>query len=64
METGASTMSTMMDTVGDALVSGLTEAATGMINVIAEMLPVALAVTAAVLVISFGIKIFKKVTGR
>ena len=51
-------------TVGEALVSGLTETATGMISVVSSLLPIALGVMGGVLVISFGIKIFKKVTGR
>lgn len=54
----------IMNTVSTALVSGLTEAATGMAGVIGDLLPVALGVMGAVLVVSFGIKIFKKVTGR
>lgn len=59
-----STTSGVIDAVGAALVSGLTEAATGMIDVLADLLPVALAVMTGVLTVSFGIKIFKKVTGR
>ena len=51
-------------TVGAALVSGLTETATGMISVVSSLLPIALGVMGGVLVISFGVKIFKKVTGR
>ena len=51
-------------TVGEALVNGLTETATGMISVVSSLLPIALGVMGGVLVISFGIKIFKKVTGR
>ena len=50
--------------VGEALVTGLTETATGMISVVSSLLPIALGVMGGVLVISFGIKIFKKVTGR
>ena len=58
------TTSSVIESVGAALVSGLTEAATGMIGVLADLLPVALAVMTGVLTVSFGIKIFKKVTGR
>jgi type IV pilus assembly protein PilC len=47
-------------TVGEALVTGLTETATGMISVVSSLLPIALGVMGGVLVISFGIKIFKK----
>ena len=64
MEGTATTTSSVISTVGGALVDGLTEAAVGMIEVMADLLPVALAVMAGVLVVSFGIKIFKKVTGR
>ena len=64
MEGSTTSIGTMMESIGGALVSGLTEAATGMIDVIADLLPVALAVMAGVLVVSFGIKVFKKVTGR
>lgn len=53
-----------ISTVSAALVQGLTDAATGMADVIADLLPVALGVMGAVLVVSFGIKLFKKVTGR
>lgn len=51
-------------TISSALVSGLNEAAVGMIQVVADMIPVATTVMAAVLVVSYGIKVFKKVTGR
>lgn len=54
----------VISTVSDALVAGLTDAATGMAGVIGDLLPVALGVMGAVLVVSFGIKLFKKVTGR
>lgn len=54
----------MMETVSTALVAGLTDAAVGMANVIGDLLPIALGVMGAVLVVSFGIKVFKKVTGR
>ena len=60
----STTTSSLIESVGAALVSGLTEAATGMIGVLADLLPVALAVMTGVLTVSFGIKIFKKVTGR
>lgn len=53
-----------ISTVSAALVTGLTDAATGMADVIADLLPIALGVMGAVLVVSFGIKLFKKVTGR
>ena len=50
--------------ISTALVSGLNEAAVGMIGVVADMIPIATTVLAATLVISYGVKLFKKVTGR
>lgn len=50
--------------ISTALIAGLNEAAIGMIGVVADMIPVATTVMAAVLVVSYGIKVFKKVTGR
>ena len=64
MEGAATTTSSVIDTVGAALTSGLTEAAAGMVGVLADLLPVALAVMTGVLTVSYGIKIFKKITGR
>lgn len=64
MEGSESVIGTLMDSVSASLVSGLTEAATGMGDVIGAILPVALAVMSGVLIVSFGIKLFKKVTGR
>lgn len=59
---GAATVS--IDAIGTALVSGLNEAAVGMIGVVADMIPIATTVMAAILVVGYGIKVFKKVTGR
>lgn len=53
-----------MDTISSALVSGLTEAAQGMIGVVADLIPIATLVMGTILVVGFGIKAFKKVTGR
>ena len=61
MDSGSTSI---MSTVSTALVEGLTEAAVGMGKVIGDLMPVALGVMGAVLVVSFGIKVFKKVTGR
>lgn len=47
-----------------ALTSGLTEAATSMIGAVADLVPIATIVLGATLVISYGIKAFKKITGR
>ena len=64
MEETTPTIGTLMDSVSAALVNGLTEVAVGMGDVIGAILPIALAVMSGVLVVSFGIKLFKKVTGR
>ena len=50
--------------VKDAIVSGFTQTASDMTGVLTSILPVALGVVTAVLVVTFGIKIFKKITGR
>lgn len=47
-----------------ALVSGFTSAKSDMLDSIEGILPIALAVLAAILVIGLGIKIFTKVTHR
>lgn len=64
METSTATVTSVMGTVSDALLAGLEEAAVGMIDVVAGMLPFGLSVCCGVMVISMGIKLFKKVTGR
>lgn len=51
-------------TVSQALTTALTTVASDMTGVITSVLPVALSVVGAVLVITFGIRIFKKITGR
>lgn len=51
-------------TATDALVSGLTDVGTQMTGVITKVLPIGLGIVATVMVITFGIKIFKKVTGK
>ena len=53
-----------MDSISSALVSGLTEAAQGMIGVVADLIPIATLVMGCILVVGYGIKAFKKVTGR
>lgn len=53
-----------IESISTALVSGLTEAATGMIGVVADLIPIATLVMGTMLVVGFGIKAFKKVTGR
>lgn len=53
-----------IDAITTALTTGLTEAATGMISTLAGMLPIALTVMTSILVVGYGIKVFKKITGR
>lgn len=51
-------------TVVSALTSALTTTASQCQDAIAAVLPVALPVMGAIVVVGIGIKIFKKVTGR
>lgn len=53
-----------IEAITSALTTGLTEAATGMINTLAALLPIALTVMTSILVVGYGIKVFKKITGR
>ena len=53
-----------IEAITSALTTGLTEAATGMIGALADLLPIALTVMTSILVVSYGIKVFKKITGR
>lgn len=53
-----------IEAITSALTNGLTEAATGMINTLAALLPIALTVMTSILVVGYGIKVFKKITGR
>lgn len=53
-----------ISSISSALVSGLNEAAVAMIDTLVDLLPVALTVVTSVLVVSYGIKLFKKITGR
>lgn len=50
--------------VTSALTTGLSTTATNAMSVISSVLPYALAVVGAVIVIGIGIKIFKRVSGR
>jgi phage-related protein len=50
--------------VQSSLVTSLTDVASNMGSTIVSVLPVALGVVGAVMVVTFGIKIFKKVTGK
>lgn len=59
---GAATVTT--EAISSALVSGLNEAAVAMVNTLADLLPIALTVMTSILVVAYGIKVFKKITGR
>lgn len=50
--------------VRDSLKTGFTTCANDMKGAIGDILPIALGVLAAILVIGVGIKIFKRITGR
>lgn len=43
---------------------GLTSVASDMTGVISAIVPIALGIVGAVMVVTFGIKIFKRLTGR
>lgn len=55
---------TVANSATDALVAGLTDVGTQMSGMITKVLPIGLGIVAAVMVITFGIKLFKKVTGK
>lgn len=56
----ASAETTVMDQVSTGLVSSLSGIATNMGSFIVSILPVVLGVTGAVVLISFGIKLFRR----
>lgn len=53
-----------MEAIGTSLVTGITEIATEAGGVIAKIAPVALPIVGMVLVVTLGLKVFKKITGR
>lgn len=53
-----------LDAVKAGMVSGLTAASTSIMDVLGSILPIALGILAAVLVITIGIRVFRRVTGR
>ena len=55
---------TAISAVTDAVKTGLASVQSDSMTLIASVLPYALAVMGAILVVSIGIKVFKKVTGR
>jgi len=50
--------------VSDALTSALGTVGSDMTGIVASVLPIALPIIGSILVITFGIKIFKKITGK
>lgn len=56
--------SATISTVTTALSNGLQTVQTDALSLIGTVLPYALTVMGAILVVSIGIKVFKKVTGR
>ena len=55
---------TVASSASDALVAGLTQIGSDMSGMIAKVLPIALGIVGAIMVITFGIKLFKKFTGK
>lgn len=50
--------------VKDAVISGLTTVSNDLTATVTGVLPIALGIVGAVMVIVFGVKIFKKLTGK
>ena len=55
---------TVASSASDALVTGLTQVGTDMSGMITKVLPIGLGIVGAIMVITFGIKILKRVTGK
>lgn len=56
--------STVASSASDALVAGLTQIGSDMSGMIIKVVPIALGIVGAIMVIIFGIKLFKKITGK
>lgn len=54
----------MTTTINDAMSQGMTDMGDQMTGMITTALPIALGLVGAVLAITFGIRLFKKLTGR
>ena len=50
--------------MAQVVTDGLTSVATDMTGVISAVVPVALGIVGAVMVVTFGIKLFKRLTGK
>lgn len=59
-----STSTSTIETVTNALKSGITDIASDAMNAIAGVVPVALPVMGAIVVVGIGIRIFKKVSSK
>ncbi|TCL59975.1 hypothetical protein EDD76_103166 [Kineothrix alysoides] len=53
-----------MEAVQTALVASLTDIGSGIMSVLTLVLPIALGIVGAVMVVIFGVKLFKKLTGK
>lgn len=53
-----------MDAVTTALVSGVSDIATSGMGAIGSVIPVALPIMGAIVVVGIGLRVFRKVTGR
>ena len=60
----ALTETTGTTTLVDAMISSFTTMVGDMMSIVTRVLPVVLPLLGATLIIGFGIKIFKKVTGK
>lgn len=60
----ASESAASMDTVTSALTGGLTDVGTSMLNMVGKVVPIALPIVGAVMIVVFGIKVFRRVTGK
>lgn len=48
----------------EAVVTSLTEVGTNLTGIFEDVLPIALGIIGSVMVVTFGVKLFKKLTGR
>lgn len=55
---------TGMEGVTSAITTGFTSVATSMTGLVGDIIPIALPVVGAILVVGFGIKAFKKISGK
>lgn len=62
-ETGDTTP-TATETITNALTAGLQETSNNAMGAIAQVLPYALTIVGAIIVVTLGIKVFKKISGK